>query len=188
MRRPKRLEALAARSLWEIYEGVWYDVKLWLVVTVLVALLSAWRGLPWRSYTVLTVLALTVVLAGVFLWKFVRIARHPGQNKSWAVEATRVIPDYESTTLHLRIEPKEALHVGRDRCEVTDPGGRVWIPPDVEPSSTPRLIRRLNSIYPTMYPGAPPLISGTYGIRWLIGTNRGGWREILRYEAKVNLD
>jgi hypothetical protein len=186
--RRERAIAAATRSLWEIYEGIWYDVKLWLVVTVLVALLSAWRGLPWRAYTALTVLALSAVLGGDFLWKFIGILRHPDRNKSWAVEESRVVPDSESTKLHVSVEPKEALHVGRERCEVTDPEGRVWNTPEFEASPTPRLIRRLYSVYPTSYPGAPELVSGTYQIRWLLGTKLGGWREILRYEVEVNPD
>jgi hypothetical protein len=183
----RQKRALATSALWEIYDGIWYDVKLWLVVTVLVALLSAWRGLPWRSYTLLTVLALIAVLASDFLWKFIAISRHPDQNSSWAVEESRVDADSEPTKFHVFVEPKEALYVGRERCEVTDPDGRVWNPVELEPSPAPRLIRRLYAIYPTSYPGAPPLVSGTYQIRWLLGTKHGGWREIVRYEVPVTL-
>ena len=93
MLRTKRLGPIAIRSLWETREGVWYDVKVWFAVTALVALLSAWRGLPWRSYTILTVLALVAVLAVVLLWNFTGNVKHPDQNKLWAVGDTHVVTD-----------------------------------------------------------------------------------------------
>jgi hypothetical protein len=77
--------------MWDVRDRIWADVKLWLAVTLLVALLSAWRGLPWGSFTVLTVLALLAVLAGVFLWHFARNLLHPDQNKAWAREEAIVL-------------------------------------------------------------------------------------------------
>ena len=80
------------------------------------------------------------------------------------------------------------MYVGRNRCEVTDPDGSVWTEPDLDPAPPAGLVRRLLCTYPVSFPGAPPVVSGTYEIRWLLGTKRGKWRELLRYKTAVNLE
>jgi hypothetical protein len=190
MHRGRRLRAIAYRSIWDAREGVWYDVKLWFVVTLLVAGLSAWRGLPWRSFLVLTVLALIAVLSCVFAWHFVRNLRHPDQHEAWRRGRTLVLTERDvqaPASLTLTLEPRKPAYGGLYRVEVTDPDGNVWLEASPIPEAEPRQIRRLQTIYPVSFPDAPALRSGSFGIRWLVGTKRGGWRELLRYEESVNL-
>jgi hypothetical protein len=78
------------------------------------------------------------------------------------------------------------MSVGRNACEVTAPDGRVWREAD-RGDLQPTLTRGLAVHYPMEFPGAPPLISGTYKVRWLLGTRPGKWREILSYDEMVEL-
>jgi hypothetical protein len=115
MYRGRRLRAIAYRSIWDAREGVWYDVKLWFVVTLLVAGLSAWRGLPWRSFLVLTVLALIAVLSCVFAWHFVRNLRHPDQHDAWRRGRTLVLTERDvqaPASLTLTLEPRKPAYGG----------------------------------------------------------------------------
>jgi hypothetical protein len=181
---------IAYRSLWETRERIWDDVKLWLAVTFLVAALSAWRGLPWRSITVLTIIALLVVLAGVFLWRFGRNIRHPDKHRAWKRGQTSVITERNHqgpAMMTVTLAPLKPAYGGRYRAEITDPQGNVWLEPEPIEDEQARLIRALTAIYPLTFPDAPPLESGAYNVRWLAGAKRG-WHELLRYSEEVTLD
>jgi hypothetical protein len=179
------IREIAERSARDTADRLGRDVKLGIIVTLFVALLSAWRGLPWREVTVLTVIAWASVLVGAFLLRFARNLRHPDQHESWTRQDSQIIPYTDHTELRLTLEPTEPLYVGGSKCEITAPDGTVWSEPG-SGEEEPRLVRRLYCVYPASFPGAPPLTSGAYKVRWLLGSKSGKWREILRHTERVS--
>ncbi len=186
--RLRTLREIAHRSMWDARDRVWRDVELWLVVTALTAALLAWHRTAWAATTIFTVLALGVVLAAAFVRDFVRNVRHPDRNDAWCRDRSWVLTEREvqaPASLTCTLLATRPTYTGRYVAEVTDPHGyrwREWMPPG-EPA--PRLIKGLQLPYPASFPGAPPLESGTYRVRWLAGTSRGCWRELLRYDEVV---
>jgi len=178
----KRERAIARRSIWDVRERVWVDVKLWLAVTLLVALLSAWRGLPWASYTVLTVLALAAVLIGVFLWQFAGNLRHPDQNRDWIADPPRVLGGGPDSPIQFAIRSKiGSPWLESHACEVTHPNGQTYRAQSTDAGNGFRFFFR----YPQDFDAAAGSVSGHYEIVWFLPGKSGSLREVLRQSTEI---
>jgi hypothetical protein len=175
---------------------VWHDVKVGVAFIVLTAALGAWVfDLPVAQVTVVGLLASVLVLLLVFVMQLAGVVRHPDRHRSWRRGEPTVLKerDHQGPAMaSFFAYPLEALYVGRNKAEVTDPDGNVWEQDSAQKLSqadvSPSLTRALIVYYPLSFPGAPPLRTGTYEVRWLVGTRRGGWREILRYTEQIRVD
>jgi hypothetical protein len=129
-----------------------------------------------------------VVFGLVFFRHLGRVVRHPDRHPRWAVGKVQLITEHDHqgpAMLILTLEPRAPMYVGRSRVEIVDPMGNVWL--EHSPDSEPNLVRRLITHYPTSFPDAPPIRSGLYRVRWMIGTKGGGLRELLRHDETVTL-
>jgi hypothetical protein len=184
MDRTRTLRANAVRAFWDTLENIWFDVKLSCGFTIVFALLSYQQGLPIAKVTLLSLVAWVAVFLLAYLVHFLRVAHHPERNSKWIRSETEVWKN-ETPVLRLAIEPTEPMYVGRNVCEITVPDGTVWM--EHNPQEKPKAVRGLGVYYPRDFPGAPPLTSGPYKVRWFVGWSGTKWREILRFEVPVDL-
>jgi hypothetical protein len=180
----KRLRAIARRSIWDTVEQVWVDVRLWLAVTLLVALLSAWRGLPWASYTVLTVIALAAVLGGVFLWQFGSNLRHPEQSPDWVMDPPRVMGEGPDSPVKFAIRSKiGSPWLESHACEATHPNGQTYRAESTDAGNG----FSFYFWYPQDFGDAAGSVSGSYEVVWFLPRKNGSLREVLRDSQEVTL-
>jgi hypothetical protein len=180
----RRVRALAVRSIWDVYERVWADVRLWLVVTILVALLSAWRDLPWVSYTVITVLALACVLLGVFLWDFGGNLRHPDQSRDWIAEEPRPLGEGADRPIRFSIRSKiGSPYLESHACEVGHPNGRTYRALSTDAGSGFCFF----FWYPQDFAEAATPATGSYEIVWFLPGKSGKLREVVRVSTEITV-
>jgi hypothetical protein len=181
MSRKKRWATSARRSVWDVRQRIWRDVKLWLAVTLLVALLSAWRGLPWASFTALTVVALAVVLVGVFFVQFVGNLRHPDQHPDWLAEPPRVL----GSNIMVAIKSKLGTpYLESHACDVQHPDGTTRRAYSDEPGNG----FRFYFWYPQDFGSAHAAVNGRYEISWFLGASGEKLRPVLSHLEDISIE
>jgi len=112
-----------------------------------------------------------------FGYHFVRTLHRPDRHRSWERRRFDFVPLSEGKQapgiFTVEIAPLKPAYVSRNTCEITDPDGNVWKEAEGAWPERPELMRgSLRAEYPGSFPGAPPLKSGVYQIRWLLGVGR----------------
>ena len=190
-RRSARLRPASRRALSDAYEEVGHGLRLTVLVAVLVALAAlAISGFKWDRATAAVVFAAAIsapaLLFAAFIRNAIKCVRHPDKHKSWRIGNVFQANAGNSPIAFFELKPTTAMFVGLNKCEITDPAGDVWLERDG--TTEPELVSGLSVFYPEAFPGAPPLVSGTYKIRWLLGDEKGRWREVLRHEQVFSVD
>src|SRR5207244_1339044 len=120
---------------------------------VVVGSLVAWSlfDLPLDRVVLANIIAVAVIPVAAFLMRFIRVLRRPDEHRAWRRGPVSVIPvatgDQAPGLLEVAIEPRKPLYVGRNRCEITDPDGHVWLEPADDGEE--RFVRGLTCTYPT---------------------------------------
>jgi hypothetical protein len=187
----RRIRAAFVRSAADTSAEVGQDVRVIVPVAVVVALIGlAISGFEWDLATVAVlttaILGYPAGWVGFFLKNLIFVLRHPDQHRSWSRQSPTVAEYEDSRQLRLTLLPTAPVYVGRSKCEVRHPDGTVWSEP--ETAHQPILARNLHCEYPMQFPGAPPLVCGSYEIRWFLGTKKGKWHEILRHKETITLE
>jgi hypothetical protein len=188
----RRIGTFAHRAAHDVVEDVGHDLWFAVVALLLATLVGVWVfGLPWDEFVLANLIGFALIPVLAFLYRFVRTVHRPERHKSWERRPSDFIPIPEGKQapgiLRVQIAPLKATYVGRNACEITDPDGNVWLEGEEAWPDRPALIRTLGTHYPDAFPGAPPMKSGVYQVRWLLGVGRKGWREIMRYSETITV-
>jgi hypothetical protein len=185
----KPIAPLIYRSIHFAVGNVWHDV-FFAAAALLLGTLFSWAvfDLPWEKVVLANLIALVAIPLLLFVIHFPWVFARPDRNRSWERKDSNFVSYREGEAapgiLYLSVKARPAREIGRNRCEVTDPDGAVWAEPH---SASPEFSRGLQCAYPNDFPGAPPIKSGTYKVRWSLGLGKTRWREILRYEEAVKI-